>query len=141
MQEVARPVVFGVVIVLLVFLPLATLEDVEGKMFRPVVYSLCFMLAGALFYALVVVPAIADPVFGRRRRAEGAVALARRRRGSTGRSSGARSRARDVTVAACFAATAVLFARRASRLGAEFLPRIFEGSFCDRRRAPAERRR
>src|SRR6185312_5183303 len=51
-------VVFVVVIVLLVFLPLGTLEDVEGKMFRPVVFSLCFMLAGALFYALVVIPAV-----------------------------------------------------------------------------------
>ena len=36
------------IITILVFLPLVTLEDVEGKMFRPVVVSLCFMLAGAL---------------------------------------------------------------------------------------------
>lgn len=48
MEEVARPAVFGVVITLLVFLPLMSLEDVEGKMFKPVVVSLCFMLLGAL---------------------------------------------------------------------------------------------
>src|SRR5690242_5947265 len=58
MADVAKPAVFSVVITILVFLPLVTLEDIEGKMFRPVVISLCFMLAGALFYALVLVPAI-----------------------------------------------------------------------------------
>jgi protein-disulfide isomerase len=58
MADVAKPAVFSVVITILVFLPLVTLEDIEGKMFRPVVISLCFMLAGALFYALVLVPAV-----------------------------------------------------------------------------------
>ena len=57
MADVAKPAVYSVVITILVFLPLMTLEDIEGKMFRPVVVSLCFMLAGALFYALVLVPA------------------------------------------------------------------------------------
>ncbi len=59
MMHVARPAVFGVVITLLVFLPLATLSGIEGKMFRPVVLSLVFMLAGSLIYALVFVPAVA----------------------------------------------------------------------------------
>jgi cobalt-zinc-cadmium resistance protein CzcA len=59
MAHVARPAVFGVVITLLVFLPLSTLGGVEGKMFRPVVMSLVFMLAGSLVYALVFVPAVA----------------------------------------------------------------------------------
>jgi heavy metal efflux system protein len=128
MQTVARPVVFGVIIVLLVFLPLATLEDVEGKMFRPVVFSLCFMLAGALFYALVVIPAIADAVFGRTpepgepRLSRQAARLYR----PLLRRALARPRA---TVAICFAATAVLLGI-GRQLGAEFLPRIFEGSFC-----------
>ena len=58
MRDVAKPAVFSVVITILVFLPLVTLQDVEGKMFRPVVISLCFMLFGALIYALVLVPAV-----------------------------------------------------------------------------------
>jgi cobalt-zinc-cadmium resistance protein CzcA len=128
MQEVARPVLFGVVIVLLVFLPLATLEDVEGKMFRPVVYSLCFMLAGALFYALVVVPAIAEAVFGRsaQPREPWLSRQAARLYGPILQRALARPR---LTVAICFAVTAGLFGV-GQRLGAEFLPRIFEGSFC-----------
>jgi cobalt-zinc-cadmium resistance protein CzcA len=128
MEEVARPVVFGVVIVLLVFLPLASLEDVEGKMFRPVVYSLCFMLAGALFYALVVVPALADVAFGRapepkepwlsRKAASLYTPLLRRALGRP-----------RTTLVLVFGVTVGLFAV-GQRMGAEFLPRIFEGSFC-----------
>src|SRR6185369_374787 len=53
MADVAKPVVFSVVITILVFLPLVTLQDIEGKMFRPVVISLCFMLTGALSVALL----------------------------------------------------------------------------------------
>ncbi|HEX4446899.1 MAG TPA: CusA/CzcA family heavy metal efflux RND transporter [Polyangiaceae bacterium] len=128
MEEVARPVVFGVVIVLLVFLPLTTLEDVEGKMFRPVVYSLCFMLAGALFYALVVVPAIADWAFGRSREPrepwlsrKAAALYAPLLRHALARPA--------LALTLCAAATVALFGV-GSRLGAEFLPRIFEGSFC-----------
>ncbi len=59
MKSVVRPAVFGVTITLLVFLPLASLSGIEGKMFRPVVMSLVFMLAGSLVYALLFVPAVA----------------------------------------------------------------------------------
>jgi heavy metal efflux system protein len=127
MEEVARPVVFGVVIVLLVFLPLATLEDVEGKMFRPVVFSLCFMLAGALFYALVVVPAIAEPVFGRVPEPKEPWLSRRAARLYDPLLRGCLARPKRA-IAVCFAATLALFAV-GQRLGAEFLPRIFEGSF------------
>ena len=128
MEEVARPVVFGVIIVLLVFLPLATLEDVEGKMFRPVVYSLCFMLAGALFYALIVVPALADTAFGKapEPREPWLSRTVARLYAPTLRLSLARPKA---TVALVFGVTVALLAV-GQRMGAEFLPRIFEGSFC-----------
>ncbi len=127
MQEVARPVVFGITIVVLVFLPLSTLEDVEGKMFRPVVYSLCFMLTGALFYALVVVPAIAEPVFGRAK--EPSEPWLSRSAAKLYAPLLRRSLTRPKTaLVGCFAVTAVLFAV-GHRMGAEFLPRIFEGSF------------
>ena len=125
--EVARPAVFGTLITLLVFLPLATLEDVEGKMFRPVVFSLCFMLVGALVYAFVLVPAVApkvliwrgkhaEPIFSRwlSRLYEPALAwsLLHPKR----------------TLAAAFAITLGLVAS-GTNLGADFLPRVFEGAF------------
>ena len=127
MQEVARPVVFGVLIVLLVFLPLATLEDVEGKMFRPVVYSLCFMLFGALIYALVVIPALARAVFDGAPEPKEPFFARWLRRLYTPVVAWVVERPKT-TVLAAFAVTCVGLGVGSS-LGAEFLPRIFEGSF------------
>jgi cobalt-zinc-cadmium resistance protein CzcA len=128
MEEVARPVVFGVIIVLLVFLPLATLEDVEGKMFRPVVFSLSFMLGGALFYALVVVPALADTAFGRA--AEPREPWLSRKAMAVYQPLLRRAlQSPKTTIAIVFGVTVGLLGV-GQRMGAEFLPRIFEGSFC-----------
>jgi heavy metal efflux system protein len=55
---VARPVVFSVVIIMLVYLPLLTLEGVEGKMFRPMAVTMACALAGAVVYSVVFFPAI-----------------------------------------------------------------------------------
>jgi cobalt-zinc-cadmium resistance protein CzcA len=126
MAEVARPAVFGVIITLLVFLPLASLEDVEGKMFRPVVFSLCFMLAGSLVYALVLVPALAPGLLAKASSEQ--PWLMRRLRGGYEpllRSALDRPKA---TLAGVFAIAGLMLAAGSTR-GAEFLPRIFEGAF------------
>src|SRR5262249_4297585 len=52
-----RGVTFSVGIILMVYVPLATLEDVEGTMFRPMVATMVLALAGAMLYTLLVVPA------------------------------------------------------------------------------------
>jgi len=124
MAEVARPAVFGVIITVLVFVPLVTLEDVEGKMFRPVVVSLCFMLLGALVYALVLIPAIA-PRFLKGSPKE--PWLIRQTRRAYVPSVDFALRRPWLTLCASFAVTAILFVA-GSGIGAEFLPRIFEGS-------------
>ena len=137
MGDVARPVVFGVVIVTLVFLPLVTLEDVEGKMFRPVVLSLVFMLLGALFYALVVVPAVGPAMFARMKKAAKEPLLMRLLGRAYAPTVRLALRRPKTIVAAAFVAAAALFAV-ASTLGAEFLPRIAEGAFAiDARRPPS----
>jgi cobalt-zinc-cadmium resistance protein CzcA len=58
--EVARPVAFGVGIILIVFLPILTLEGIEGKMFRPMALTMIFALAGSLVLSLTLVPALAS---------------------------------------------------------------------------------
>lgn len=65
-REVARPILFAVSIIVIVFLPLFTLEGVEGKMFSPMAYSICFALLGALLLAFVLVPVLATFAFGGR---------------------------------------------------------------------------
>ena len=58
--EVARPVAFGVGIILIVFLPVLTLEGVEGKLFKPMALTMIFALAGSLLLALTFTPVVAS---------------------------------------------------------------------------------
>lgn len=55
-KQVARPMVFGMVIILVVFVPILSLEGTEGKMFRPMAWTFIFALAGALLIALTLTP-------------------------------------------------------------------------------------
>jgi cobalt-zinc-cadmium resistance protein CzcA len=54
----ARPVAFAVSIIMLVYVPLLTLEGVEGKMFRPMALTMAMALFGALVYAVLFFPAV-----------------------------------------------------------------------------------
>lgn len=58
-KEMALPVGVGMTIIVLIFLPLLSLEDIEGKLFRPVALSIIFTLISALLLALLVIPTIA----------------------------------------------------------------------------------
>ncbi len=55
-QEVTRPVVFSILIIVLVFIPLFTLEGMEGKLFKPLTLTMVFAMLGALTVALTAVP-------------------------------------------------------------------------------------
>ncbi len=57
--EVRQPAVFGQLIIMIVYVPLLTLEGVEGKMFRPMAWTLLFLLTGSLICSLTVIPVLA----------------------------------------------------------------------------------
>lgn len=57
-REVARPIIFAILIIIIVFLPLFTLEQMEGKMFRPLAATMCFALLGSLVVALTIIPVL-----------------------------------------------------------------------------------
>jgi len=59
-KEVITPVAAGVVIIVIVFLPLLTLQGLEGKLFTPVALTIVFALAGSLLISLSVVPMLAS---------------------------------------------------------------------------------
>jgi cobalt-zinc-cadmium resistance protein CzcA len=59
-QEVATPTVFGVTIIILVFLPLMTLEGMEGKMFAPLAYTIAIALAISLVLSLTLSPVLSS---------------------------------------------------------------------------------
>ena len=59
-REVASPVASGVLIIVTVFLPLLTLQNLEGKFFVPVALTIVFALAGSLLLSLTVIPVVAS---------------------------------------------------------------------------------
>ena len=61
--DIARPMVFGIVIIIAVYIPIFFLEGLEGRMFRPMAFTVCSALFGSLFLALIVIPSLASFAF------------------------------------------------------------------------------
>jgi cobalt-zinc-cadmium resistance protein CzcA len=59
-REVAHPVTSGILIIVIVFLPLLTLQGLEGKLFIPVALTIVFALMGSLLLSLTVIPVLAS---------------------------------------------------------------------------------
>lgn len=57
-QEVGRPITFAILIIVAVYIPLFTLEGVEGKMFHPLALTFMYALVGALLVSLTIVPVL-----------------------------------------------------------------------------------
>ncbi|WP_432262774.1 efflux RND transporter permease subunit [Cupriavidus sp. TMH.W2] len=58
--DVAKPVAFAILIILVVFLPLFTLTDIEGKLFKPMAMSISFAMASSLLLTLTAIPVLAS---------------------------------------------------------------------------------
>lgn len=127
-RDVGRPVAFGVLIILLVYLPILTLEGLEGRMFRPMALTVAMALFGSLVLALVFVPAAAVFVF-RRGASESRLALQ-----LADRLDRIYTPILRVTIAhpgrtvAIAVAAFALSLTLVSRIGSEFLPELDEGS-------------
>ncbi len=58
--EVRKPTLFGELIILIVYLPILTLEGIEGKLFRPMALTVIFALAGSMILSMTLMPALAS---------------------------------------------------------------------------------
>ena len=58
-QEVANPVAFAILIIIVVFLPLFSLSGLEGKLFKPMAFNISFAMAGSLLLTLTIIPVLA----------------------------------------------------------------------------------
>ncbi len=124
--EMARPVTFAVAIIMIVYLPILTLRGIEGKMFRPMAFTVLFALAASLVLALTIVPVLCSLAFGART-AEDETRLVRgaKRLYAPLVERSWRGRWWLVLGASALVTVAVwLF----PRLGAEFLPTLDEGA-------------
>jgi cobalt-zinc-cadmium resistance protein CzcA len=64
--EVRRPTLFGELIIMIVYLPILTLEGVEGKLFRPMALTVVFALLGSMVLSLTLMPVLASLLLPRR---------------------------------------------------------------------------
>ena len=127
-REVGRPIVFGVLIIMLVYVPIMTLQGLEGRMFRPMAITVAIALFGSLLLALIAVPAVATWLFRKGARESAyAVRIEHWLDHRYARLLGATMRRPALVVGAAvalFGATMLLV----PRLGTEFLPELDEGS-------------
>lgn len=124
--EVARPVLFGVGIIIVVYLPILTLEGVEGKMFRPMALTVVFALAGSLVLTFLLTPVLISLML-RGKVEEKEVWLMRHAKRTYGRAlDWTLGHARRVLIGATVLVAAALGA--VPFLGSEFIPRLDEGA-------------
>lgn len=64
-REVAKPVFFAVAIIVVVYVPILTLEGVEGKMFKPMAWTVIFALLASLVFALTLMPVLSSFLLGK----------------------------------------------------------------------------
>ena len=64
--EVRKPTMFGELIIMIVYLPILTLEGIEGKLFRPMALTVIFALIGSMILSLTLMPVLASLVLPRR---------------------------------------------------------------------------
>jgi cobalt-zinc-cadmium resistance protein CzcA len=123
--EVLRPIVFAIAIIIVVYLPILSFQDVEGKMFRPMALTVIFALSGSLICALTLVPVMASLLLKNAANREPWVARQCARIHQHLRAV-SRANAKAVVIATC-ALLAVGIAI-APFLGAEFIPSLDEGT-------------
>jgi len=125
--EVGRPVLFGVGIIIVVYLPILTLEGVEGKMFRPMALTVVFALVGSLLITFLVTPVLVSSLLRGKVEEKDVWFIQRAKRIYGPALEWALVRQRRVLAGA---GVSVLLALAAAPfLGAEFIPRLDEGAF------------
>jgi len=124
--EVRKPTLYGELIILTVFLPVLTLEGIEGKLFRPMALTMIFALLGSLVLSLMLMPVLASLLLPRRmKETEPWLVRWARRLYEPALEAALRFRKLTLLGAAALFVGALLLA---SRMGGEFLPKLGEGA-------------
>ena len=125
--EVARPIIFGVGIIIIVYLPILTLEGVEGKLFRPMALTVVFALAGSLLLTFTLIPVMMFLLLKPGEHEETDVFLVQRAKSSYGPILEWCLENRNPVITAAIVVI-VAAGLAAPFLGSEFVPRLDEGA-------------
>ncbi|HEX5657534.1 MAG TPA: CusA/CzcA family heavy metal efflux RND transporter, partial [Polyangiales bacterium] len=133
-REVARPIVFAIMIIVASYLPIFTLQRVEGRLFRPMAFTVGFALLGALIMAITLVPVISTYILKGNLKESRNVLLEWVRRGYLPLVTRLLKRPKRVFIvsASLLLADAVLY----TSIGSEFLPHLNEGALWVRASMP-----
>jgi cobalt-zinc-cadmium resistance protein CzcA len=124
-REVANPIAFAIMIIVVVFLPLFALEGLEGKLFKPMAFTISFAMAGSLILTLTVIPVFASLILKpQEERDTLLVRLIKKRYLPLLEWSLANKKKVVTSAAALLVASLILF----PFLGKEFMPTLQEGS-------------
>jgi cobalt-zinc-cadmium resistance protein CzcA len=127
-HEVQRPVFYAITIILTAYLPIFTLQQVEGRLFRPLAWTVAFALLGAMTFSILVAPVLTTLLFHKRPRAWHNPVLGWITAGYR-RTLRWTVRHRWVMVGASAAAVSCSFwLLTGQRIGSEFLPHLDEGA-------------
>jgi heavy metal efflux system protein len=125
--EVSRPSIFGVFIIMIVYLPILTLTGIEGKMFQPMAFTVLAALAGALILSITFVPAMmAQFASSSISEKESYIIRATSRVYSYLLVVISKNRASVIAFAGVLVVLSVLLSQK---MGSEFLPTLDEGDF------------
>ncbi|RYD41993.1 MAG: efflux RND transporter permease subunit, partial [Verrucomicrobiaceae bacterium] len=124
-KEVANPITFAIIIIIVVFLPLFALEGLEGKMFKPMAFNIAFAMAGSMLLSLTLIPVLASMILKPKPERDTWL-VAKIKKGYSPLLAKALGRKKAVVLGALVAlvASLALF----PFLGKEFMPQLQEGS-------------
>ncbi|HKI37569.1 MAG TPA: CusA/CzcA family heavy metal efflux RND transporter [Gemmataceae bacterium] len=125
--EVRKPTLFGELIIMIVYLPILTLEGIEGKLFRPMALTVLFALAGSMVLSMTLMPVLASLLLPRKIE-EREPLLMRLARWAYTPLLDLTMRHKFAVVSLTLAALAIAFLLIAPNLGTEFVPRLSEGA-------------
>jgi cobalt-zinc-cadmium resistance protein CzcA len=125
-QEVQRPVFYSIAIIITAYLPIFTLQAVEGRLFKPMAWTVAFALLGALIFSMLVGPVLASVVFPKGT-SEWRNPVVTWLNKAYDKALGVAIRFRWATVALAIAILATTFVL-ARGIGSEFLPHLDEGA-------------
>lgn len=134
-SEVGRPILFGVGIIIAVYLPILTLQGVEGKLFKPMAMTVVFALCGSLLLTFTLTPVLASFLLPRKFVERENFFMGWAKRAYEPTLGWCLSHPKSILSCAAGAVLAALLAL--PLLGSEFVPRLDEGAFAlEMRRLP-----
>ncbi len=122
--EVRKPTLFGELIIMIVYLPILTLEGIEGKLFRPMALTVIFALVGSLVLSLTLMPVLASLLLPKKPRERDPLMVRVAKRIYAPALDGALRRRAVILTGVAVALAAGVFL--ATRLGTVFIPRLSE---------------